>query len=897
MFMSQFKITINYKTQWEESLYLYRYSTLEEKNTNVEELSMACEHEEHWSILVNVTSNQPFYYHFGVKRNTQIVREEVSSRIFPISTLHNDTVSDIKFEDDWNDLHIPIHTFQNPIFKSMGIEHLNQEADNIYKETDTHLFIVQTHLLAPGKKIGILGNCNELNNWDLGRPILLNRKDLYWELKLCLEHAPQSIQYKFVVIDEDSNEIIAFEKGNNRILEGVTGFDGLIVKQLFVDFQVFAWRATGLNVPLSGLRSNEDWGVGDFSSLAKYIEWAKASGFKMIQLLPINDTMSLNGIRDSYPYSAVSAFAVHPIYLNVAKVASEFKIDIDKTILHQASTLNELPTLDYVAVLDLKLKELKKIFSFVITNKSLVQTLEVFANQHRDWLLPYAAFSVLRDEFGTADHSKWTSFERYSETVLDSVWKKDLVLRSKMMFYIFLQFQLELQINEVKRIAAQNDIILKGDLPIGVGRFSVETWTRPTLFHLNQQAGAPPDAFTKKGQNWFFPTYNWEEMEKDNYAWWKARLKQLNRFFDAIRIDHILGFFRIWSIPLHAVEGLLGRFVPAHPLLKNDIVSWGLETSPDKLFHPHISDNILKSHFSDRWETVKSVFFDDNQFKPTFRTQTGITHFIDQNPVFSADEPSLFELLSDLIFLDDESVDGAYHFRINMMDTESYKGLSWNDQLILREHYYDYFYRKQDPDWKTGGSKKLDAIQHASSMLICAEDLGMVPDFVEGVLQAREMLTLQVQRMPKKMGAAFSLTIDANYLSVVTPSTHDMSPIRNWWMEDEEQKQKFYKEIMHGIGDVPHDCSEEIVRWIVKDHLHAHSMWCVFLLQDILSCNQKFWRRNMELDRINNPADPYHYWNFRSHIAIETLMLETDFSNLLINYFKESNRIMPSNFH
>jgi 4-alpha-glucanotransferase len=511
--------------------------------------------------------------------------------------------------------------------------------------------------------------------------------------------------------------------------------------------------------------------------------------------------------------------------------------------------------------------------------------------------LPYAAFSVLRDEFGTADYSKWTSYEIYSSSILDSIWKQDSLLRSKMMFYIFLQYQLELQIDEVKNIAKENGIVLKGDLPIGVGRFSVETWTHPSLFHLNQQAGAPPDAFTKKGQNWFFPTYNWEEMEKDNYNWWKARLKQLNRFFDAIRIDHILGFFRIWSIPLHAVEGLLGRFVPAHPLLKNDIESWGLETSLDKLFHPHISDNILKLHFSDRWETVKSVFFEDNQFKSSFKTQISIAEFIENNPSFSNDLPALFELLSDLIFLEDESIEDAYHFRINMMDTESYKGLSWNDQLILREHYYDYFYRKQDPDWKTGGSKKLDAIQHASKLLICAEDLGMVPDFVEGVLQAREMLALQVQRMPKKMGAAFSLTTDANYLSVVTPSTHDMSPIRAWWIEDEEQKQKFYKEIMHGIGEVPDSCSEEIVRWIVKDHLHSPSMWCVFLLQDILSCNQKFWRNDLELDRRNNPADPYHYWNFRSHVSIETLMDEAAFSSMLNGYFQEANRIIPSSIH
>jgi 4-alpha-glucanotransferase len=463
-------------------------------------------------------------------------------------------------------------------------------------------------------------------------------------------------------------------------------------------------------------------------------------------------------------------------------------------------------------------------------------------------------------------------------------------MKTEMAFYIFLQYELHEQCKEVRNKAKGYKIVLKGDLPIGVGRNSVETWTRPVLFHMDEQAGAPPDAFTKKGQNWFFPTYNWDEMEKDNYQWWTSRMVLLGQYFDAIRIDHILGFFRIWSIPISAKEGLLGRFVPAKGFSRFEIENWGLGTHLNKLCNPFYTDKLMQTKFGEKWIEIKSVFFDANGFNNEFETQQALIDFVSSHPEWEEFLDGLLELKTDLVFLQDPKDVETFHFRINMMDTDSFKSLSWNDQMLLKEKYYDYFFRNQNEDWKLRGAQKLEHIKHASSMMICAEDLGMVPDFVEGVLQEKEMLTLQVQRMPKKMGVAFSNPADASYLSVVTPSTHDMSPLRMWWEEDRSMTQKFYQEVMHAVGKEPELCSEEVVRWIVNDHLHSPAMWSIFLIQDMISISKKYWNPDLSLDRINNPANPYHYWNYRMQINIETLIKDSAYNNMIKDMIVESGR-------
>jgi len=175
-------------------------------------------------------------------------------------------------------------------------------------------------------------------------------------------------------------------------------------------------------------------------------------------------------------------------------------------------------------------------------------------------------------------------------------------------FYYYIQYQLHIQLLDAGNYARTKGIIFKGDIPIGISRNSVEAWIEPYYFNMNGQAGAPPDPFSAKGQNWGFPTYNWDVMEQDNYLWWQKRFRKMAEYFTAYRIDHILGFFRIWEIPSHSVHGLLGQFVPALPMGVDEIQSFGLHFQKDFMTRPFINDDILNRLFGEKAAFVQETF-------------------------------------------------------------------------------------------------------------------------------------------------------------------------------------------------------------------------------------------------------------------------------------------------
>ncbi|MBU3743801.1 MAG: hypothetical protein FGM61_04535, partial [Sediminibacterium sp.] len=250
----------------------------------------------------------------------------------------------------------------------------------------------------------------------------------------------------------------------------------------------------------------------------------------------------------------------------------------------------------------------------------------------------------------------------------------------------------------------------------------------------------------------------------------------------------------------------------------------------------------------------------------------------------------LFDLLGNVILFRDEKKQDHYHFRISIQDTLSYRYLNYNEKNVLDELSRRYFYENQNELWYNVALTKLDALKNSSDMLICAEDLGMVPEMVEGVLKSREMLALQVQRMPKKSTEEFAHPANAPYLSVVTPSTHDMSTIRGWWEEDREKTAQFYHTELGQSGDTPYYCEAWINKAIVVQHLYSPAMWCVFQIQDLLGIDALLRRTHPEEERINIPADPNHYWNYRMHITLESLLEAIGFNDEVRYLIKASGR-------
>ena len=555
--------------------------------------------------------------------------------------------------------------------------------------------------------------------------------------------------------------------------------------------------------------------------------------------------------------------------------------------------------MDYEAVT--KIKYDYAAFAFKENGAAILasEDYQQFFEQNKHWLVPYAAFCYLRDQYGTVDFSKWPAFKQYNAEAITNLTDQTSAAFDDIALHYFIQYHLHLQLKEATAYAHANGIIVKGDIAIGVYRHGADAWQNPELYHLNFQAGAPPDDFAVTGQNWGFPTYNWQRMREDGFAWWKQRFEQMSYYFDAFRIDHILGFFRIWSIPMNAVEGIMGHFVPAIPVHINEFNSNQIWFDHYRYTQPYITENVLWQVFGYDNELVKSMFLKNEghgnySLKPEYKTQRLVeAHFgsLDQDTHHDKIQQGLYTLISNVILFEAENGDEQhFHFRFGMENTTSFRSLELGTQQQLRELYVNYFFRRQDDFWMKEALQKLPALKRVTNMLVCGEDLGMVPACVPDVMKQLGLLSLEIQRMPKDVNTEFFHPNDAPYLSVVTPSTHDMSTIRGWWEEDRERIQRFYNNQIGQWGEAPMYCEAWINKAIVLQHLYSPAMWSVFQLQDILGISESLRREDPNEERINIPANPKHYWQYRMHISLEQLLEADDFNEELKGYVTGSGR-------
>ena len=407
------------------------------------------------------------------------------------------------------------------------------------------LLQVAAPALKANEVLALAGSGKALKNWSKIVPFD-GSKFPVWTLAL---NVTEPFEYKILVADKETLAPVAWEDSSNRWFTELPEADGFMVKaDLQVRFSGRNWKGAGTAIPVFALRSADDFGVGEFYDLKKMVDWAASTGQSILQLLPINDTTMLHTWEDSYPYNPNSTFALHPQFLHLPAVG----VKEDEEYKALQAELNALDQIDYERVNSVKLELLRKAYAKTFKRLSAKKEYQQFVEKNSHWLLPYAAFCVLRDQNGTPDFTQWKGYAKYNKKKVAAFCEE---YKSDIDFWCFVQYHLDLQLSEVCAYAHSKGVVFKGDLPIGISRTSVDAWLYPELFHMDSQAGAPPDAFSADGQNWGFPTYNWEKMAEDGYAWWKSRLAKMSEYFDAFRIDHILGFFRIWEIPLWTKSG------------------------------------------------------------------------------------------------------------------------------------------------------------------------------------------------------------------------------------------------------------------------------------------------------------------------------------------------------
>ena len=832
------------------------------------------------------------YKYILIDENGEQVIEFGNDRIIELNKIKT---SKIVLYDVWN----YAGEFENAFFTAPFTDVLlkyNEETKAVVKKSlksYTHALNVKAPLLQQHEIICISGSSNVLHDWDKENVLLLTKKNNWWTIQLDLSTVTFPVLYKYGIYNTANKKFVGFEEGSDRTLLNDDGGNTLaIVHDGFVKLNNVNWKAAGVAIPVFSLRSKKSFGTGEFTDLKLLVDWARITGLKMIQLLPVNDTTATYTWKDSYPYSAISAFALHPLLLNLQVVAGENNAAVVEALSANQKQLNALPQLDYEEVMKIKMTTIRELFAFNKTTFRDDLSYINFFNLNRHWLEPYAAFAYLRDKYKTAAFNTWLTNAVYVQNEIQQLVNPLQKHYDEIALHYFTQYHLHLQLKDAKEYAHKNGVIIKGDIPIGIGRNSADAWVQPGLYHMNEQAGAPPDAFTVKGQNWGFPTYNWEAMQKDNFTWWRKRFEQMSNYFDAFRIDHILGFFRIWSIPANAVEGILGKFIPALPVLINELFAKNITYERHRYVEPYVTDLILVEFFGDKKEAVKKTFFDGLKLKESFNTQRKVEAFFKTDKNFDNKvKQGLYDIISNVIFFEVEGSGGQeFHFRISMEDTSSFKNLDKHSQKELLELYINYFYHRQDELWKKEAMKKLPGLKSNTAMLVCGEDLGMVPHCVPEVMEQLGILSLEIQRMPKKTGLQFFHPKDAPYLSVVSPSTHDMSTIRAWWEEDSFTTKHFYKHLMGKTDEMPVYCEPWINKEIILQHLYSPAMWSVFQLQDLMGMNADIRRENPNEERINNPAEAEHYWNYRMHINLEDLLNENNFTEELKACITESGR-------
>ena len=860
------KFTIQYATEWGQSLhvvlkYVSQYSTERQQN-----LTMLTDDGQQWTVETAVIESRQHpvtaivYYYQVEDAEGEVLRQEWNAipRYYSFDSSKN-----YLFADMWRDKPLNHHLYSAAYATTMRFADKGEVRPlrmPLYRKTI--LFRVSAPQLLEGQSVALIGSHPALGCWNPTRYLQMTPiGGCDWMLSVSVEATEGAIEYKYVVTDNQTHELIAWEEGDNRIWHNEIA-DGQVWVAYGEPLRLCekSWRCAGVVVPVFALRSERSYGVGDFGDLKQLVDWAVLTGQKIIQLLPVNDTTTDGSWANSHPYNITSCFALHPHYLDLEQLGALGDKKLMTAFHRRRRELNALKISDYEAVERVKRDYVAEAFKECGQRVLESDGFKTWYTENQDWL---------------DDYARWRQPENTS-------------------LVYFVQYQLHCQLKAAADYARQHGVSLKGDLPIGVNRESAETMFHPNLFHLEAQAGAIPSAQQPQGQNWGFPTYEWSD---HLVVWLRRRLRWMAQYFDALRIDHVLAFFRLWEIPVNSLYGLLGHFSPSLPLTVGEIEYFGLPFRKDFMTRPFVDNRVIDRLFGIHSQYVRDHFLNNGKYglyslKPEFATQRQIqNHFeglTDENSLWIRD--GLMRLVCNVLFLEDNRQPDMYHPRFAVYQDSVFEALPAEEREAFMRLYNHYFFQRHNFFWGKLATQRLSDVFDSSDMLCCAEDLGLLPDCVAPVLDQQRILTLEVQSLPKQTNYEFT-HLDGNpYRSVCTISTHDMPSLRLWWAESPERTQRYYVTMLQKQGRAPEQLPAHLAEEIIARHLYCPSMLCLLSLQDWLSMDGELRAANPREERINTPNDPYNRWQWRMHLTIEQLMAATKYNNKVRTMITRSKR-------
>ena len=634
---------------------------------------------------------------------------------------------------------------------------------------------------------------------------------------------------------------------------------------------------TGVAIPVFSLKSADSVGIGEFLDLVPFAAWAKSCGMDLIQILPVNDTG-----EESSPYSARSAFALNPAYIRLQEVEGA-KTVLGKSLASEQERFESKERISYTEVVRFKRSALRQVFDARLDkiqgDKKLSQWIEA-----NPWVKTYAVYCFLKVQNQEASWRSWKTHGDTSLKKIESLWTKH---GTDCLYQAWMQWVAEGQFRKAIHALDAMGVRLKGDIPILINEDSADVWGDRQYFDLDNRAGAPPDMFSYGGQNWGFPTYKWDVLEQDRYGWWRDRLAQASKFYHAYRIDHVLGFFRIWSVPACEATGILGRFNPSHPLTLERLQGAGFPVSTlEYLTRPNFGREQLTEWFGVEVERAIALYFERLGF--TGDRFVLRAKYLNEQAIIALDEPqsmkdALLKTYWNRVFI--PSSDGRHFYPYwYWYQAPVFGTLPPHEQEKLRALIKENE-ESQEGLWYENGLRLLKIMANETDMLVCAEDLGTVPNCVPEVLQELKILALRIERWTRQWAQEGQPYVSASQyprLSVCTTSCHDTSSLRGLWKEGDFDRQLYWKHLGQA-GAPPEELGPDHVCEILAHLFASNSLLAIPPLQDYLALGTRWLPANPDEERVNIPGTVGpHNWAWRTPCTVEELSSAVELNQAIL---------------
>ena len=633
-------------------------------------------------------------------------------------------------------------------------------------------------------------------------------------------------------------------------------------------------KYTGTAIPLGAIKTKKSVGCGEFQDLIPFADLCKKSGIKIIQLLPVNDTGT-----ESSPYSALSAFALHPLYVTLEKLTEDEAIVAKiKKLRKKYKDFQRFP---YKDLRQDKLALLREIFASKKDEIAASTEISAWLSEN-PWVKEYAVFMNLKDVNNEASYKQWSEYKDVDAKKIQELWDCKET-KEKHLFFVWLQYNLDKQFAEAATYVRSLGIMLKGDIPIMMNEDSTDAWANKDFFNDSLRAGSPVDNENPTGQNWGFPTYNWKNLEKADYSWWKNRLICASKYYDMYRIDHVLGFFRIWAIPHGECTAVLGHTEPFEPITKDELYGLGFNDDRIKwLLKPHVETRTIEEVNNNDYlgthgllQKVMDRIGNEELwlFKDSIKTDQDIW---DSDIESYYVKERLTQKWRDRMLVE---VEGGYYPIWTYTKTTAWNSLN-NEEKFRFTELLAKKNEKMDKLWEHQARTVLGELTSATKMIACAEDLGANIECLPGVLGDLNINSLCVVRWKRdweKPSQPYYAFEHYPEKSVATASVHDSSTLRIWWCTEGDAHDFLRAFPAENPNIRVGEYNPETAKYILKKVATANSMFVINPIQDFLGLVDRYYAEDMDLERVNVPGSVNAFnWTYRLPANVEDLLKDKE---------------------